>query len=499
MQTRQDSMELPIEIALNLKKYEVYQNDIELLAALQKEPEELLSFLFYASEDETWAEEHSSVMKGILIWLTDANMHQNFPYDFFQPVISPLKKHMSILKPFIPLDLKIYAEGSEYFMNSLLLSNQSSYFLRRINNECRGKKNPALKVDISLSVLQLIEEFAATGEIKDLWKKQPDELWELIDSVTPLGFPLMVEACEEILRRYMDRTNVFEMLIHAHRKKLQLLQNACIEYINNLDLGVRLLITPVEHLSLAFLDYKERAHEVFESLSPYITQLVFSNETAGDANFKIVVSRCPRLMGVDLSDSTTASDYLGDLPDGIKELHLSHCRWLNNACMQTLAIACPNITTLDLSSNDQLTYAIWSELQKFKKIKSLDISRCFQVGDHELRMIVQACPQLTELKILECQKITDTGFFEVGRGLPKLSFLNLSRTLISDPALIELMTRCKNLYALDLSRCHGISDKGVLEGIRNCPSLKIININNAGLSESGVELIKKNNPYLQLL
>lgn len=493
-------MQMPVEISLELKKYERFQTEEELLEELEKHPGELLSFFLFACDDETWAESHRIFMTGSFNWLTNANIKQNFPHDFFQKLIVPIQKHINVLKPFIPLDLLIKIDKTDYFVSSLLLSNQSYYFRRRILNECRGLKSPMIEVDeFPLNVLQSIDEFTSTGEIKNLWKMPQDELWDIIDYVAPLDFPLIVEVCEIVLRRYIDGSQVFDMLLKAHQKSLQLLQNACIEFINNLDMGVRLIITPVAHLSMEFLDYKGRAFEVFDKLSADITHLVFSREMAAQPNFRLIVNKCPKLIGLDLSDSTIASDYLGNIPDLVKELHLARCRWLNNAMMKTFSIACPKLSKLDLSNNDQLTYAIWSELQRFKKITVLDISSCFQVSDNELRIILQACPKLVELNIMDCQKISPEGFFEIGKLSSNLSILNISRTLITDAALIDIMTRCKKLYTLDISRCYSISYKGVLEGIRGCPGLKTIIIGHSRISSSDIDRIKNSNPYLTII
>lgn len=493
-------MRIPAEVSLNLKKYEKFQDEEKLLEELEKHPHELLSFFLVACEDETWAESHDNIMRGMIHWLTDANLNRNFPHDFFNQVISSIQKHIDILKPFIPMNLCIRNGQTDYFVNSMMLGIQSHYFRRRIINECRGMKNPLIKIDqIPDNIIEFIDEFIYTGEVINLWRVPQEELWKMIDYLTPLGLFSIIELCQQVLRRYINRNNVFDMLITAHQKFLQLLQNACIEFINGLDLGMRLFITPVEFLSFEFLDYKERAMEVYDRLVSEITHLVFSHEMASNANFKTVINNSPKLIGLDLSDTTGASDYLSDLPDRLQELHLSRCQWISNATLQTLSTVCPKLSRLDLSSNDHLTYALWSVLQKFKKLSVLDLSYCSQIGDNELRIILQAVPQLVDLKLIDCQKITSNGFFEIGKFLPNLSILNIARTTITDAALIDIMSRCKNLYSIDLSRCYAISIKGVLEGIRNCLELKIIHIYNSGLTASDMDLIKKNNPYLTIL
>ena len=459
-------MQLPIDCPSDLKKYAKFQSDEELLEELEKHPRDLIHFFLCACEDESWIESHALVIQGILNWLTDANINQNYPNEYFPQVIVLIQQHINVLKPLIPLDLILKVNQTDYKINSFLLSSQSYYFRRRILNECRGMKNPILKVDgIPLQIIQLIDEFTLHGEIQDLWKTSSDELWSIIDQIAPLGLLPIVEACEEILRRYINSDSVFKMLIKAHRKLLQFLQNACIEFINEQDLGIKLIITPASFLSLEFFDYKEKAIEAFNQLSSDITHLTFSGELATGAHFKNVVNQCPKLIGLDLSDSSQASNYLIDVPNYIQELRLSRCQWINPASLQIISIACPKLTQLDLSSNEQLTYVFWSELQSLKKISSLDVSFCFQIGDNELRMILQACPRLVDLKIRDCQKITSEGFFDIGRALSDLSHLNISRTLISDAALIEIMSSCKNLYTLDISRCTELLKRGFWRGL----------------------------------
>lgn len=495
---KKDFMQLPLEMSPSLKKYAIFVKDEEVLDELKMHPEELITFFIEACSNETWTEEHATLMKGILNWLTEANLSQNFPYEFFYPISTPIQKHVHILKSFIPLDLLIQTDHEEYYMNSLLLSIHSSYFRRRIKNECHGK-NSVLKLQVPLFILQLIDEFITSGEIKDLWKLQSDDLWIMIDTLLSLDFLPIVEACEMVLRRYIDRNQVFNMLIRAHQKQLQLLQNGCEEFINNLDMGVRFIVSPVKNLTMEFLDYKDPAFIIFDKLKAEITHLLFSHELSASPYFKQVVNECPKLIGLDLSESTKASDYLNCLPDHIQELYLSRCKWLNNASMQTFSSTCTKVKKLDLSNNDQLTYAFWSELQKFKKLTSLDVSRCLQIGDNELRIILQACPRLHELKIIECNRISSDGFFEIGKLQPALSLLNLSRTMISDAGLIDILTHCKDLHELDISRCYNLSDKGVVEAIRNSPRLKIIHLNNTSLTVSGLEQIKSRYPYVSIL
>lgn len=491
-------MEMPSGIPLEFEKYKAAINDNELFEKLREHPEELTQFFTIAAEDETWCEDHSIFIKAFFLWLTKVNMDGIFSHERFLSLVPIIHKRINMLRPFIPLDLLIRSGDQEYLLNSLLVAKQSQYFERRLFNECRGQEEPFLRIDpISTIILSLLEEFCFTGEIKDLWKLNANELFDVIEQIKPFGIPGITQSCEMVLKRYIDRDNVFDRLIAAHQKSLQILQDACIEFINELNTGVKLIITPVEKLSLEFLNFKTSAMETFQKLSIYITHLAFAKDLPAQQNFVTVINLCPQLVGLDLSDSTVPSTHFDELPERIKELYISRCPWISNAMLQTLSAACPNIYKLDISSNDPLTYAIWSEINKFKNLKILNVSRCFQIGDHELKMILEAAPKVVELHLVDCQRISQDAFFEIPKKLKDLTVLDISKTLISDAALIDIMIHCKSLMILNLSRCYNISDKAVMEGIRNSAMLKQIDLTNSNISPHTLEQIKK--PGLEII
>lgn len=486
-----------MELPSHLKKYEAYSSEEELLEELFHHPNELLSFLLQVITDTDWILEHSEMIKKILEWITAANINRNFPDSFFSPLVVPIQK---FLQGYIPKDLTLQASDNLYQVNSFLVGQYSVYFQRRINQECRHKSPRFLNVsEIPSYLLPIIDEYITTGEYKDLWKTPPDELWIMIEDLSKWSFISLIEKCEEILCRYIDRYNATDVLVKAHQNSLQLLQDASIDFINLQETHYSLHKTPVEFLAFEFKSFHTSAIEIFDLLSPYITHLIFSKDLLNDLNFKIAVNKCPELVGLDLRDSQAFSDYLIDLPEQIRELGLSHCRWTNSQALKIVTKSCPHLKKLDLSSNDHIPPVMWGDLQYFKELAVLNISRCFQITDRELRIVLQAAPGLFELDLTDCHRISPDGFFEIGLLSPDLSILNISKTSISDAGLIDVMTRCKYLYIVDLSRCSGISDKGVLEGIRARPSLKKIVLNGGLISTSGLELIKNSFPYLNVV
>ncbi|MBS4169574.1 Uncharacterized protein NEOC95_000283 [Neochlamydia sp. AcF95] len=492
-------MRMPLGTPLHLMKYSKIEKEEEFIEQLSRHSADLVSFFLAACNDEHWIESYPSPMKALFKWFTDAHIHTNLPYHFFYQVIPSTYQHMEFLKAFIPLDLTIKSGEQEYFFNSLLLSHHSYYFRRRIMKECSYVERRILKIDgIFPQTMEVIEKFALTNIAEDVWKKSPEELWALLKDLKILGFAPLGEACERVLHRYIDRNNVLEILIKAHHHSLPLLKSGCIEFINQLDWGVRFLVTSLNRLSIEFLHYKSIALEVFNTLSSSITHLTFSGKMAADPYFKMMTNHTPQLIGLDLSESAIFLDHLADFPPTLQELCLSRCSWVNAEALNILANTCPHLLKLDLSSNEHLNYGIWPHLQHFKQLKTFDISRCIQINDNDLKMIIQACPSLIELSLANCQKVSGEAFFHLGRLLPNLSALNLSRSLVIDAALIDIMMHCKNLYFLDISRCDSLSEKGVLEGIKRCPSLKKVLLKHSPISKNGIELIRKTFPYLEL-
>ena len=258
-------MQIPGNLPLELEKYKYIHSEEKLLAKLEEFPTEAIKFFQFIAENETWCEEHSTFIKNLLQWFTKSNLEGNYPRDFFQSLVPTINRYSSFLKPFFPSDLTLEVNKQQCSINSLLLGLQSQYFQRRLFNECRGQEKPFLKIDlIPFDLLNVIDEFIITGEVQGLWKVPQDELWSMIESLKLVGMFSLVDACQLVLKRYIDRYNAFDILLKAHQRSLQILQNASIECINQLDLGVKLLITAVEYLSLEFLNFREPAKEAFE-------------------------------------------------------------------------------------------------------------------------------------------------------------------------------------------------------------------------------------------
>lgn len=122
------------------------------------------------------------------------------------------------------------------------------------------------------------------------------------------------------------------------------------------------------------------------------------------------------------------------------------------------------------------------EPEMLKMIKGLDLSDT-EIEDEE----VEGFAFLKELEYLNISNCTlSDGIKLLGRAVPKLKKLDISRTEIGDAVFGMLIQKLPNLEELDVCSCYWITDK-CLDIIANkCPNLQILKVADTYLSKKGV-------------
>lgn len=492
-------MDLPALLPTELHYTAVASNDRILLNMLVKIQQDLIVFFEYACDDETWSGQHSDFMQEAMQWLTNQFFHDKLLMDLAQRISRAIQKHSHLLQSLIPNNLTIvYAEERSANVNSLLWGSSSEYLRTLIRQECRDKGKTILTFShLTPDVFLPIEEFILTGQVKELWRKEERELMPILLKASEWEITGLIELVEDLLKRYITIKNVFETLLQSHREGWRRLREACMAFVNDLNKGVY-LDSSISELCFEFLDFSDNALAIFEKLQQNINRLAVSRNLTEHPQFSKVVNSCPRMTCLDISRSEFFSERLTDIPSSLQELHVEKCPWLNNTNLRKLLEICPNLTKISLASNTQISYAGWSELQKLRFLQKLDISRCHQLSADEFKLILQACRSVTHLSLQECTKLTDQAFQEL-RNMAKLTDLDLSRCQISDKALIDLSTHCRHLVSLVLIRCSNITEKGIIETVKNTHLLQLLNISKCQVSETIFEKIKKIRPYLEVI
>lgn len=492
-------MRLPSFLPSEFSKYEKADSDEELYNMLIENPRELIRFFEFSCDNETWSEQHSEFIGKILSWLTTRFFLSDLPVFYIEHAAKIIQQHIGALKIYLPYDILVNISDREILINSLLWASHSEYFRNLLRKEILEKKQKLIVLDnVPYEVFLKAEEFVTTGNCLDLWKKNQSELLEIMQYAKVWQLRGLLELCEEVLKRYIDRVNVNIMLIMAHHQGFSLLRDACFEFINELNMGVRFEKKLLPDLAFEFLEFQDRSLDLFDELKSYITHLIISGALTAQPIFSKVINQCSNLKGLDISRSSLFTDRLQDIPLSLQELDLSQCYWLNDENLKILILKCPQLTKLTLRGDTQLTYRSWSELYKLRALKSLDVSRCHQITDQDLSMILKACRGLTELNLEGCKKISNKAFFELAQTSQRLMHLNISESVISDGVLSEIASYNRDLLSLALVQCESITQKGIRELIQFCRDLQHLDLRKNSMNENFIDELKKQRPGLTI-
>jgi len=484
-------MEMPDLLPKELQHYRSVKDDEELLELLIANSPDLLFFFEEASDDQTWGEEHSLFVKGVLKWLTE-----KFSQNSLQPaecdrIVKTIHTHQSLLFPHIPMDIIFVIEENPVPANSLLFGTSSNFFHSLIRN-----RSVVPLENVTTPIYTIMEEFILTGNVATLWKFQEKELLAIHQAASKFRLIGLGELCEVVLKRYITRENVLDTVVHTHRHKWSVLRQACFDFVGKQEWSCRFHSSSIETLAFEFFQFNENSTEVFQKVKNSITDLVCGGKLIEEKMFASAVSQCPHLRGLDISQSRAFDESLHFVPDKLRVLNLSDCPWLDSNYLSTLFTLFPMVRTLAIRNNSQLTFNDWGNLQKLKQLLEIDVSNSQKIGDDEIKLIVQSAPHLIDLNCNECRNITNKGFFEIIKTLTGLSTVSLQHCLISDGLLAEMTIRCYQLKEVDIQNCPAITDRGLLVAVRQARTLQRLLMTESDFKKETINEIKRLKPFL---
>lgn len=492
---------MPALLPVELQGYAQSENEDVLFDALLRKPADLVDFFDYACDDEGWSRKFTDFMRKVLTWVTVQSFQDRLTNELLLKITQSIRSRFDNLRSFIPLNLIFRLKDTSIQVNSALYSAATPFFHDLIKRECFDKKNFKLEFhDVSYAeVFRYVEEYVCTGYVSTLWRMELDMLMPVLRYSTNIQLKGLSVLCEQIFAKYVNQQNVYSMLLMAQKESLSVLKQAAFDFINGETPDIHLEARGPNSIACQFYVFSEKALDVFAKIRQSITDLVFSGQVSSDPAFATVVRQCPSLVAIDLSHTTYYTEYLPAIPSGLQELNISACEWLSSHYLKKIVDICPGLQALGLASNVQLTAHAWGELMRLRRLKSLDLARCQQVRDDDLKIVLHACSGVADLNLEECKLISEKAFYDLARACIKLQNLNLSRTNVTDAALVEIASRCRSLSSLNLTRCDRLTDKGVMEAVKNGFNLLQINITNCNVSKPTILEITKQKPMLTLI
>ncbi len=497
-------MSVPALLPLHLMSYASYATDQELFQALIHKPDDLVYFFEVACEDEQWALQHQKFLRFVLRWTTKQFYLGHFSLYYVRQIVKSIQSHYSLLNSLLFFrsalffTMKLNIESQTILINSLLFGVCSPVLGRTFKRECFEKlKDEWTFPSLSLSLFHHLETYITQGEIAELWKLEYAEILRLMRQAQEWELTGLVEDCVVILKRYLQPENVVQTILNAHQQGFIEWKAAAIEFFNQQAKGVFLLSDHALELKMRFLNFEQETLELFSPFAPWITHLAFPGRLSENQECVAIIQRCPKLMGIDLSGSESYVYLFDILSHRVTELSLCACHWLRPEHFRQIHLQLPDLKKLELRGNVHLNYQAWGELSHFRLLRELNLGRCFQLKNEELKVIGRGCTLLSDLNLEECRAFDDKGLLDFFELCPYLQELNLNYCdQLTDKVLFEISLGLPQLKSLNLAKCRKLTDKGVLHLVTKRPTLTYLNVQGCNFSLQVINYIQKTCPFL---
>jgi F-box/leucine-rich repeat protein 2/20 len=192
-------------------------------------------------------------------------------------------------------------------------------------------------------------------------------------------------------------------------------------------------------------------------LSRFLCDLVSINISKGGnlTNLALfaLLRNCPKLNEVRMENTSMGKGSV-KYPSTItvyphlKSLCLAHNIWLGDEDVNVFASVFPNLQLLDLSFING-------------------------ISEESIGQVLRKCSKIRHLKLAYCSGLN---LAKMNFKVPMLEMLQLSYASIDDETLHMISKSCFGLLQLDLSYCHDVTEKGVMQVIENCTQLREINL-----------------------
>ncbi|KAH3763948.1 leucine Rich Repeat family protein [Pelomyxa schiedti] len=207
-----------------------------------------------------------------------------------------------------------------------------------------------------------------------------------------------------------------------------------------------------------------------------------------EAALKIIPSRSPSLVTLDINCSNVGANTLGEIvrqSKALRSLCLNHCAEVNDTAVKDALLRLPGLLTLGLYACYQISDATVVELpQTSTMLTSLSLGYCQYLTDVAAQSLAQM-PQLNDLDISYCSGISNEGVALILGSLRQLVSLSLEGLIGITPQTLANIAFHRSLTKLNLNDV-GIEDVAMNTIIRGCPGITDLYLANSNLTDASV-------------
>ncbi|KAF9298328.1 SCF ubiquitin ligase complex subunit [Linnemannia elongata] len=193
---------------------------------------------------------------------------------------------------------------------------------------------------------------------------------------------------------------------------------------------------------------------------------------------------CPQLKRIKLSQCSLLTDRsvlgLTEHCPHLIEIDLTNCNLMTDAAIHSIFESLPQIRDINMTLLTHLTNAAFSSISpkthRFEQLRVLNFTSCANITDETLLKIIPAAPRLRSLALTKCDKITDIGASVIKTLGKHLHYLHLGHCAkITDRLIVGLSQHCTRIRYLDLACCTKITDTSIF-ALAQLPKLRRIGL-----------------------
>lgn len=156
--------------------------------------------------------------------------------------------------------------------------------------------------------------------------------------------------------------------------------------------------------------------------------------------------------------------------------------------------SCPNLRELRLARCPRITdhafLSIPSKTATFDALRILDLTDCSELGDKAVERIVATCPRLRNLILAKCRQLTDRAVWAITKLGKNLHYIHLGHCArITDSSIVALAKTCNRIRYIDLACCSNLTDTSITQ-LANLPKLKRVGlVKCAGITDRSIQAL----------
>ncbi len=492
-------MRWPFDVPDSLDYGKVCETPKHLFEALHRHSvHDMVLFFEWACKDHTWIQQGGKVTIALLMSYFNQHYAQGkMELPLARRISSAVHEHSAFLKEVIQEDIEFLLDEKSVRVSSLLVGIESSEFALII-----AKREGALIAlqGLSSEHFLLTKEFCYTGEIVNLWRKEPTEIIELIHFAKHWKMTALAYFAADVFKRYIDKDNFLNYFLMSEERGLDTLSAICCLKFGDLAGGADIHLEANGRLCVDLYVFSDFGRVILNQLASRIIHLRCHAPACEDIQLLDLFHHLDFLDHFDLSETGSINQQLSLYFPSVRILNLSNTGWLCDESFLKILKCSPHLVELDISGSSELTFRSIGAIGLLSDLKKISLNFCKQIQDEYVDLLGASCHHVVDLQIEGCDQITDKGLSTIARQCKQMRTLNVSRCdRITNWGVIDFAGQARRIESLKLCGIRGLTADAMKQLALISDSLLEIDVRGCGIEAQELEGIVKRNTRLHFL